>query len=244
MSDSNNISKSSTSLSELNSVFLDNMSHELRTPVTVILGYASILYEELQDPDLKEMAEIILKSSNRLTDALNLILDQADIETHRLKINFEPKNVAELVRKNVKIFEHEIEAKGLELETDIESDEIIAETDERMFNRIVNNLVQNAVKFTKSGKITVRLKKISERETDKILLEVIDTGIGIPLEYKNLIFEAFRQISEGMNRKYQGVGLGLSVTKNFVELLGGNISVESEEGKGSHFKVKLPVSHQ
>jgi len=244
LSDTKNTSKSSTSLSELNSVFLDNMSHELRTPVTVILGYASILYEELNDPELKEMAEIILKSSNRLTDALNLILDQADIETHRLKINFEPKNIAALVRDTVKIFEHEISAKELELNLNIQSDEIFADTDERMFSRIVNNLVQNAVKFTKEGKITVSLRVEGEGEEQTVILEVIDTGIGIPDEYQTLIFEAFRQISEGMNRKYQGVGLGLSVTKKFVELLGGSIEVTSKEGEGAHFTVKLPVKHQ
>ncbi len=243
MSDNNHISSSSTSLSELNSVFLDNMSHELRTPVTVILGYASILYEELEDPELKEMAEIILKSSNRLTEALNLILDQADIETHRLKINYEPENVAQLVKDAVKIFEHEILSKELKLNLDVQSAEIIADTDKRMFSRIVNNLVQNAVKFTKQGQITIKLGVEGEDENATMVLEVIDTGIGIPDEYQSLIFEAFRQISEGMNRKYQGVGLGLSVTKKFVELLGGTIEVQSKEGEGSHFTVRLPLKH-
>ncbi len=243
MSDNNYISSSSTSLSELNSVFLDNMSHELRTPVTVILGYASILYEELEDPELKEMAEIILKSSNRLTEALNLILDQADIETHRLKINYEPENVAQLVKDAVKIFEHEILSKELKLNLDVQSAEIIADTDKRMFSRIVNNLVQNAVKFTKQGQITIKLGVEGEDENATMVLEVIDTGIGIPDEYQSLIFEAFRQISEGMNRKYQGVGLGLSVTKKFVELLGGTIEVQSKEGEGSHFTVRLPLKH-
>jgi len=243
LSDNNHISSSSTSLSELNSVFLDNMSHELRTPVTVILGYASILYEELEDPELKEMAEIILKSSNRLTEALNLILDQADIETHRLKINYEPENVAQLVKDAVKIFEHEILSKELKLNLDVQSAEIIADTDKRMFSRIVNNLVQNAVKFTKQGQITIKLGVEGEDENATMVLEVIDTGIGIPDEYQSLIFEAFRQISEGMNRKYQGVGLGLSVTKKFVELLGGTIEVQSKEGEGSHFTVRLPLKH-
>ena len=224
------------SLSDLKSVFLDNMSHELRTPVTVILGYAGILYEELDDPELKEMAEIILKSSNRLTEALNLILDEADIETNRLKITLVTKNLSELVKNKIALFKQDANDKNLKLNIQIESNDLYAEIDERMFSKVVENLLNNAIKFTQSGGILVKLSK----DADKILFEVIDTGIGIPNELKDLIFEAFRQVSEGMNRKYQGIGLGLSVSKKFVELLNGQIDFTSEEGKGSHFRVMLP----
>ena len=124
-----------SSLSDLKSVFLDNMSHELRTPVTVILGYAGILYEELDDPELKEMAEIILKSSNRLTEALNLILDEADIETNRLKVNLVTKNLSELIKNKIFLFKQDAEDKNLELNIQIEFDDLYAEIDERMFSK-------------------------------------------------------------------------------------------------------------
>ncbi|GBD90964.1 sensory/regulatory protein RpfC [bacterium BMS3Abin04] len=182
------------------------------------------------------MAEIILKSSNRLTEALNLILDEADIETNRLKVNLVTKNLSELIKNKIFLFKQDAEDKNLELNIQIEFDDLYAEIDERMFSKVVENLLNNAIKFTQSGGIFVKLSK----DTDKILFEVIDTGIGIPNELKELIFEAFRQVSEGMNRKYQGIGLGLSVTKKFVELLNGQIDFTSEEGKGSHFRVRLP----
>ncbi len=233
--------KDNNSLADLKSVFLDNMSHELRTPVTVILGYAGILFEELKDPELKEMAEIILKSSNRLTEALNLILDEADIETNRLKINLEKKNISEIVKNTAMIYKQEANSKHIDFNILIDSGNLNAFTDERMLTRIIHNLLNNAFKFTNEGEITIRLSHKNDSGKKYFVIEVTDTGIGIPKESQVLIFEAFRQVSEGMNRMYQGIGLGLSITKKFVELLKGKIELDSAEGKGTKFKIEFPL---
>lgn len=225
---------------KIKTVFLDNMSHELRTPITVILGYAGILFEEIKDPDLKEMAEIILKSSNRLTESLNLLLDQSDIDSNRLKVEFERHNLKNVLFEIYALYKPVVEDKGLELNIECSIDDAYCRIDAKMFNKVMTNLINNAVKFTEKGRISLRLNKMEIDNTSAYCIEVEDTGIGIPDEKKTLIFEAFRQVSEGMNRIYQGTGLGLSVTKKFIELMNGKISLESEVNKGSKFSIIFP----
>lgn len=226
---------------KLKSVFLDNMSHELRTPITVILGYAGILYEEITDPDLKEMAEIILKSSNRLTESLNLLLDQSDVDSQRLQVEFEQKNLKEILTDIYNVYKPVVEDKGLEFLFFADVDNSICNIDTKMINKVVSNLLNNAVKFTQQGSITIKLYPDKLNERPALTIEIKDTGIGIPEEKRSLIFEAFRQVSEGMNRLYQGTGLGLSVTKKFVEIMNGEIIVESKINEGTTFLLKFPL---
>ncbi len=225
---------------KLKSVFLDNMSHELRTPITVILGYAGILYEEIEDPDLKEMAEIILKSSNRLTESLNLLLDQSDVNSKRLKVSLEKKNLVELLDETFNVYKPVVEDKGLELKYSTDVDKVFCSLDVKMFKKVISNLFNNAIKFTNSGSIGLHLFIDSQDEEESVCVQISDSGIGIPKEKQTVIFEAFRQVSEGMNRLYQGTGLGLSVTKKFIELMNGKIYVESEVEKGTTFTIKFP----
>lgn len=226
---------------KLKSVFLDNMSHELRTPITVILGYAGILYEELQDPDLKDMAEIILKSSNRLTDSLNLLLDQSDIDSNRLKVEFEKINLNEIVNHTYNIYKPIAEAKGIEIHFDSQLEGAYSFIDEKMFSKVINNLVNNAIKFTEEGGVNISVSRENKNKVNNLLIKISDSGIGIPNEKQKLIFEAFRQVSEGMNRLYQGTGLGLSVTKKFIELMNGTISVTSKVNEGTTFSIRFPA---
>ena len=225
---------------KLKSVFLDNMSHELRTPITVILGYAGILFEELQDPDLKEMAEIILKSSNRLTDSLNLLLDQSDIDSNRLKVEFQQINLNEIIDQTYNVYKPIAEDKGIAIDFDTTLNKAYSNLDEKMFSKVMNNLVNNAVKFTENGGVTISLSSEGENGENCNLIKVADTGIGIPDDKRTMIFEAFRQVSEGMNRLHQGTGLGLAVTKKFVELMNGTISVNSKVNEGTTFSVRFP----
>lgn len=225
---------------KLKSVFLDNMSHELRTPITVILGYAGILYEEIQDPDLKEMAEIILKSSNRLTDSLNLLLDQSDIDSNRLQVELKDVNLAEIISKNYNVYKPVVEDKGLQFSYTPNVNEAYCRIDEKMFNKVLSNLLNNAVKFTEKGGINISLDQEERGEQNYFRVDVSDTGSGIPEDKQSLIFEAFRQVSEGMNRLHQGTGLGLSVSKKFIELMNGEMSVKSELNKGSTFSLTFP----
>ncbi len=251
LSSDNNNSKSSLVSAEqllvleqakkLKTTFLDNMSHELRTPVTVILGYAGILYDEINDPDLKEMAEIILKSSNRLTEALNLLLDQSDVESERLKVDLGQEDLFRLLNETERIYKTVVEDKNLELvfSSSIQKAECLL--DKKMFNKIMSNLLNNAIKFTEKGKISLSLDEEIINSEKKYSVIVSDTGIGISEEKQSVIFEAFRQVSEGMNRLYQGTGLGLSVSKKFLELMNGEISCSSKLGEGSSFKLILPA---
>ena len=225
---------------KLKSVFLDNMSHELRTPITVILGYAGILYDEIDDPDLKEMAEIILKSSNRLTESLNLLLDQSDVDSKRLRVEFEQKDLKEILVETYNVYKPMVEDKGLILNFNSELKNALCHIDTKMFNKVMTNILNNALKFTRNGSIDISLSSDLFNGKDAFAIKIADTGIGIPEEKKSLIFEAFRQVSEGMNRLYQGTGLGLSVTKKFVEIMNGEIKVESKVNEGTTFLIKFP----
>lgn len=229
-------------INRLKSVFLANMNHELRTPLTGILGYASILFDELSDSKHKEMADIIIKGSKRLADTLNSILDLTGLEGKVISLNKSVIDVAELLKSYVNSFSLLADDKGLEFNFSSETDELLCCTDERLLNQIVNNLLENAFKYTDSGSIDVLLSANKMADETYIKFIVRDTGIGIPAEYIDLIFEPFRQVSEGLNRKFEGTGLGLTITKRFVELLGGKIEVNSESGNGSEFCVTIPAN--
>lgn len=221
-------------------VFLDNMSHELRTPITVILGYAGILYDEIEDPDLKEMAEIILKSSNRLTESLNLLLDQSEVDPAKLQVEFERKNLNDILFETAKVYRPVAEDKKLELLYTSEMEEMYCNINPKMFDKIMTNILNNAFKYTAKGSIKIELKMINKDSEKFVNIEISDTGIGIHEEKQSLIFEAFRQVSEGMNRLYQGTGLGLSVTKKFVEIMNGQIYVSSQLDCGTTFIIQFP----
>ncbi len=230
---------------ELQATFLDNMSHELRTPITVILGYAGILADELEDPDLKEMAEIVLKSSNRLTESLNLLLDQSAIQSNSLQVEFEEADLSQIIENSTKVYKPVAEDKSLKLQfINNCSNSVMCRIDRKMLNKVMDNLLSNAIKYTKAGNITVKLEPYNEDGKDYAKIEVSDTGIGIEENKLSLVFEAFRQVSEGMNRLYQGTGLGLSVTKKFVELMNGKITVSSKLNEGTTFTILFPAYNQ
>ena len=233
--------KKAEEMNRLKTVFLANMSHELRTPMIGILGYAESLYNELSGTDLREMAGIILKSGNHLMETLNLILDLSRIEANRLDIQLKEFNVSNIVLDVVKLFSVAAKEKSLVLNTIIKDSKISALVDRRMFSQIIQNLAANAIKYTSKGEISVEVNKAVIENKEFMELKVRDTGIGIPPESISKIFEPFRQVSEGLNRSYQGTGLGLTITKRFVEMMNGKITVESTLGKGSVFSVYLPA---
>ena len=224
---------------KMKTIFLDNMSHELRTPITVILGYAGILFEEIEDPDLKEMAEIVLKSSTRLTESLNLLLDQSDVDSDRLKVDLDQFNIKEILQEIYNVYRSVAEDKKLSLTFNYDVPNAYCNIDDKMFRKVMTNLVNNAIKFTANGGILINLFSIEE-DKKYYCIEVSDTGIGIPEDKQKVIFEAFRQVSEGMNRIYQGTGLGLSVSKKFVELMNGEMTVKSKVDEGTAFIIKFP----
>jgi len=228
-------------MNRLKTSFLANMSHELRTPMVGILGYTEILKKEIADPEHREMSDEIFNSANRLLETLNLILDLSKIEANKFDIKLIETNIGEITANEVKSFEEFARKKNLHLKTISVDKHIYSLLDERIFRQVINNLVSNAIKFTDKGSITVIVDKKQSGNKDRAVITVIDSGIGIPQESQQIIFEEFRQVSEGLERTFEGSGLGLSITKRFVELMNGEISVESEVGKGSVFTVRFPL---
>ncbi|MDH3268804.1 MAG: PAS domain S-box protein, partial [Ignavibacteria bacterium] len=225
----------------IKSNFLANMSHELRTPLVGILGFAELLKEKLKEKSTTEMADRILTSANRLMDTLNLVLDLSRIEAKKIDINLKPNQIPELVESQIQLFEAVAERKNLFLETNIADHNLFANVDEQIFRQIINNMVNNALKYTYTGGVVVSVDSITEDLHPFIRINVKDSGIGIPEESLGLIFQEFRQVSEGFSRHFEGTGLGLTITKNFVEMMNGQIKVKSTVGSGSTFTVMLPL---
>jgi PAS domain S-box-containing protein len=231
-------------MNRLKSNFLSNMSHELRTPMVGILGYIEILKEEIANPELRDMSEEIYLSANRLLETLNLILDLSKIESNKSEIHKVEINVGRITVDQVKGFEERAKKKNIFLKIAIKDEQVYSLLDERIFRQMINNLVSNAIKFTNIGGVTVEVDKKLTGKEEKATLSVTDSGIGIPISSQEIIFEEFRQASEGLNRIFEGSGLGLSITKKFAKMLDGEISVHSTLGKGSTFTVSFPLSRK
>jgi len=229
-------------MSRLKSNFLANMSHELRTPLIGILGYADILKDELAGSNLVEMAEIIQISGTRLLDTLNLVLNLSRIEADRLPMEYNIFNAVETVKEIFTLFKALAEKKGLYLKLNTTLPKIDVNLDQRMFREVINNLVNNALKYTNVGGVTITAYIENRGNIQWLNVKVIDTGIGIPKESQKYIFDEFRQVSEGLSRNFEGTGLGLTLTKKFVEKMNGNISLASEPGNGTTFLIAFPVN--
>jgi len=226
----------------LKSSFLTNMSHELRTPLVGILGYAEILSNEIDNMVYKDMANTILISGQRLIDTLNSILDLSRIEADKTELQFEIVDLNDVLKESVKLFKPVAEKKNLYLELILPAETPYIFGDRQIVFKIFNNLLNNAIKFTFKGGITINAHLSPEDSEQVIRVKIIDTGIGIPEEVHEKVFEPFRQVSEGLSRHYEGTGLGLTVTKKFVELMNGSISLQSRVGLGSNFTVTFPDS--
>jgi len=220
--------------------FLANMSHELRTPMTGILGFADILSKTLEDPEQKEMAEVIFKGGKRLTGTLNMILDLSKIEAEKIDVNLKPCNLSEIILDSVKLFEMTAKEKHLELKCSI-IENVFSLIDNRLMEQVLSNLIKNALIYTEKGSVTVSLEKVKEGTDEFAQISVSDTGIGISEDALGIIFEPFRQVSEGWTRTFEGTGLGLTISKKFVELMNGTISVKSKLNQGTAFIVRFKI---
>ena len=223
----------------LKSAFLANMSHEIRTPMNGILGFAGLLNTpNLTGEKQQEYIRIIEHSGKRMLNIINDIVSISKIESGILEVNVSESNVSEQLEYVYDLFNTETEKKGIQLsfKNSILIKDFIIKTDSEKLFAILTNLVKNAIKFTYEGTIEFGCVKKGK------FLEfyVKDSGVGIRQEQKKLIFERFRQGSESLSRNYEGAGLGLSISKAYVELLGGKIWVESEEDIGSTFYFTIP----
>ncbi|MBE2279514.1 MAG: PAS domain S-box protein, partial [Ignavibacteriaceae bacterium] len=228
-------------MSRLKSNFLSNMSHELRTPLIGIIGFAEMLIEQVKDPDQNDLLRTIFLAGQRLSETLNLILDLSRIESDRVVTNYEFFDVREAINEAASYLKPMAQKKGLRLKVFIPEFPLILKADRRMLVTIINNLINNGLKYTHSGSVIVRVLKEEEHNIKYVTILITDTGIGITPEDQKIIFDEFRQVSEGLSRSFEGSGLGLTVTKRFVEKMGGKISVESKPGAGSTFSVQFPL---
>lgn len=226
--------------------FLNNMSHEFRTPLISILGYSEILKEDLSDPEHIEMLSKMENSGRRLFDTLKAILEISRLEGGKFPINYDVFDIKEVIDFQCEIFERVAEAKKLELTKVFPDNKMMVSLDKSLFVQIIDNLLENAVKYTNEGQITVELEEIALPSIEdvpqyEVKISVKDTGMGIPPEKIETVFEDFRQVSEGYSRSFEGPGLGLSIVKKFTEKMGGRITLESEYGSGCTFKVFFPL---
>ncbi|MCX6158421.1 MAG: response regulator [Ignavibacteriae bacterium] len=230
-------------LSQIKTNFLANMSHELRTPMVGILGFSELLTSMVEDGEQKEFADMIYLSGTRLMETLNQILDISLVESDKLELKITEFDVVALTKEVIQLFELVANKKSLYLNIDSSLDSCIVKLDMGLTRQVLNNLINNAVKFTKEGGVRVNVLKELSGNIDYAVIKVTDTGIGIPEDKVDLIWEEFRQVSEGHGRSFEGNGLGLSLCKKFVDLLGGILSIEeSVLGKGTTFKVMLPLN--
>ncbi len=229
------------SANKVKSNFLANMSHELRTPMNGIIGYAEVLSEELREPEYQNMAETIFRSGKRLMETLNLILDLSRIEANQVEINWSNVELTGICEECVVLFKESARKKGLQLFIKEFPYKMTAYTDEKIIRSILINLINNAIKYTDTGSVWIECDTYEQNGDRFGLLKICDTGIGISEKDQKVIFEQFRQASEGMNRAFDGTGLGLTISQKMIEFLDGKITVAGKPGSGSVFSIHIPL---
>lgn len=244
----------------LKSQFLANISHELRTPLNAIIGYSDMLlsgiYGDLTDKQVDRLSRVN-RSGNHLLALISDVLDLSKIESGQMELKLTNINIRRMIHNATNNITPQLEQKSLSLEVTLPPKLPEIEADVQRMEQVIINLLGNAVKFTHQGfiGITVDTAQILHGKTDNITLPhrhsiedglwlsitISDSGIGISKENQKVIFDAFRQVNGDANRMYEGTGLGLAITKQIVEMHGGHMWVESEEGEGSHFTILLPI---
>ena len=231
------------SANQFKSEFLANMSHEIRTPLNSILGFSELLKNRVADNKNVEYINAIINSGKSLLTLIDDILDLSKIEAGKIELEYQAFDIINVINEIQAIFSIKIQDKGLKFKLDIQDGlpEFI-NLDETRFRQILLNLVGNAVKFTQKGTITISIDYFIEPKNQNLInliINIEDTGVGIAEDQQQLIFEAFRQQKGQSVKAYGGTGLGLTITKRLVEMMGGRISLKSEVGVGSKFTLNF-----
>jgi signal transduction histidine kinase len=235
--DLRNAKEMAEEMNRLKTNFLSNMSHEIRTPINGILGISQVIELESKDETIREYVQLQKKSGRRLLETITSILSLSRIEAQKESLRLKVVDMNKVVAESATALEEIARYKGLKFKINQHTEEVLCLSDETMLYQVVNNIVGNAIKFTEVGEVNV---VISICPNNGVSIKVSDTGIGISKEFLPKVFNAFEQESMGHSRGYEGSGLGLSISKRYIELLGGEIVVESEKNKGSVFEILLP----
>lgn len=227
--------------SKAKAMFLANMSHEIRTPLNGIIGVSKVLEDTELTEKQREMVEIISASGENLSNIINDILDFSKIESGQVTLEAIPFVPTKTVQRVAQLMHFQSNKKGLVLKTEIdESIPPILLGDPFRVNQILTNLVSNAIKFTQNGSVKITVEKVKQNENHvELLFKVIDTGIGISEEGKQMLFKEFSQTDSSTTRKFGGTGLGLAISSNLVALMKGEIGVNSTLGRGAEFWFKI-----
>ncbi len=232
--------KAAENANKAQAAFFANMSHELRTPLFGIMGYSEMMANGDFGENVKHMSSTIYKGGKRLIETLNKVLNLSKLKADQYELTITEVNINSLIAETVSLFQIDAAAKGLNLSFNEPDFEIIAQTDNSIIRDITNNLIHNAIKFTFYGSINVTLLS----DGDNFIIKVKDTGIGIPQESLDLVFEEFRQVSEGYSRSFEGTGLGLAIIKKYLNLFNGKIELNSTINNGSEFIIILPINYK
>jgi signal transduction histidine kinase/BarA-like signal transduction histidine kinase len=228
--------------SNAKSKFLSTMSHEIRTPLNAVIGLSHILGDNNPRADQVQNIEALNYSGKILLNLLNNVLDFSKMQSTSTQLDNIPVDLSAAVKQIKKINEAACLRKGITMNLEIDDNIPIVWLDIVRYNQVINNLVTNAIKFTDKGTVTLKIKSINiTKDSLNLLTEIIDTGIGIPKDQHEAIWEVFTQASSTTNRLYGGTGLGLPIVKSIVEAMGSHVKIESEVGKGSLFYFQIQV---
>ena len=227
-------------MNRLKTYFLSNISHELRTPMSGILGFSEILSSEAENESLREMAALINSNAKRLNETLDSLLDLSILESKKLKLDFYPVALNKIMTTCVERFSKDAKDKSLQINFHPSNENLFVRSEPKMLVKLFSNVVDNAVKYSENGEINIIVKSLN----GNCEVNISDEGIGIQPDQLEKIFEPFRQGSEGFTRKFEGTGLGLTITKKFVDILGGILKIKSKPQTGTTVTIRLPLCEE
>ncbi len=220
--------KKADEINKLKGIILANISHELRTPLQGIIGYTEIVKEKAKDPELLSDLDIIYNDGIRLLRIINLFLNLTYLETKNFIPYFEPYNISDILKQVAESYLAAAEQKGLYFSIKMDIEPVIINTNKILLRDVLDNVIDNAVKFTNEGGVNIFSFREEKNGRSVAVIQIKDTGIGIQKGKEDLLFKEFRQLSEGLNRRYEGIGLGLAISKRMIEKLGGKMIIRSD----------------